>query len=81
MRKCLTTSSWIFEFGAVEKRVVENLVDLVKSFQTSILISVYFQYLLLTYEIVLRYIREWTSQSLQSLPKIRKKLELEQNPF
>jgi hypothetical protein len=34
MRKCLTQFSRIFEFGAVQKFV--NLVDLVKSFQTSV---------------------------------------------
>ena len=34
MRRCLTKFSWIFEFGTVQRGV--NLVDLVKSFQTSI---------------------------------------------
>ena len=40
MLKCLTTFIWLFEFGAMQTYV--NLVDLVKSFQTSI----YFYYLL-----------------------------------
>ena len=34
MRKCLTTFSWIFECGAVQKFV--NLVDFVKSFLTTV---------------------------------------------
>ena len=33
-RNCMTTNSWIFEFGAVQKFV--HLVDLVNSFQTII---------------------------------------------
>ena len=37
MRKCLTKFSRIFECGTVQKRV--NLVHLVKSFQTTILLA------------------------------------------
>ena len=60
MRNCLTKSCCIFEFGAVQTCV--NLVDLVKSFQTSI------YYLLFTRKNWRRYSRERASQSL---PKIR----------
>ena len=75
MQRCLTKFSRILECGAAQKCV--NLVDLVKSFQTSIyftLLSLFFYYLLFTCKDWRRYSRERVSQSL---PKITSSQKLE----
>ena len=79
MRKCLTKFSLIVECGAVQKyvkrRISVNLVDLVKSFQTSI----YLQILASIQPRIVRFTiqlasRERASQSLPKIAKVRIKV-------
>ena len=67
MRKCFTKFSCIFEFGAVQKFV--NLVDLVKSFPTTIYLQ----------RFVSIQPRASLSKFAKKSPKVRKKLETSQS--
>ena len=72
MRKCLTNISSFFEFGAVQKCV--NLVDLVKSFLTSISFSLLtsIQYYYLLAKIVVNTAENGPLKVCQNQPHVRK---------